>query len=80
MSQPTAPIRSCPALLPSVCGLGYMGNVSRVDNMAAHVCTGAARRCVGAELPFCEFVFSLSAFLFARRRLSSDKVTFKPDT
>lgn len=28
MSQPTAPIRSCPALPPSVCGLGYMGNVS----------------------------------------------------
>lgn len=43
MSQPTAPIRSCPALPPSVCGLGHMGNgVDGVDNMAAHVCTGAA--------------------------------------
>lgn len=28
VSQPTAPIRSCHALPPSVCGLGYMGNVS----------------------------------------------------
>lgn len=52
-----------------------------VDNMAAHVCPGAARRRrVGAALPRWGFSFSLSAFLFARRHLASDKVTPQPDS
>lgn len=52
-----------------------------VDNTAAHVCAGAARRQAVLDLnPCCAFFSSLLAFVFARWRPSLDNITFKPDS
>lgn len=49
--------------------------------MAAHACAGAARRQAASRPNPCRAFFSsLLAFVFARRRPSSDSVPFKPDS